>query len=229
MPFGQQDLNLVLASASEKFAGMTFYTRPTVYVIRGRSSSAVDRELGWFVGAFPVDLVENTGLLQASIVWPSRSGSLVPPDAKTGGSYLDFRVAERHRLRSGADVSLLVDPRGNLAEADGCGVLVIDDGHIIAPYVSGHALDSITRRILIELAARNGLAVESRPVHWSQAHGSALLLAGTLSGVKACRLHDSLVDPSPEDLEIAALLRRRYYEFLSDESTEGWLAQPLQL
>jgi len=223
MPFGRSELDDVLASASKPFTGTDFYVRPTVFAKRGRSSRAADAETQWFVGAFPVEQKSSSDLLSAAVAWPSRTGSHVPPGAKTGGSYLDFRIVERTRDQLGADVGLLVDPAGNLVEADGSGLLVIDDGEVIAPLVSGHALDSITRRILIQCAEEAGFKVAHRPVHWSDAHGATLLLGGTLAGVRTASLRESLMAPSASDLRIANQLREAYGELLARSVDSCWL------
>lgn len=221
MPFSRDQLDQVISHASELFHGTCFYARPTAFALRGRSSLASDSTSGWFVGAFPTDVVECSELLLATIAWPSRSGSLVPAAAKTGGSYLDFRIVEQRRLRAGADVSLTVDPMGNLVEADGSGLLVVSDGEVLVPQVSGHALDSVTRRILIDLARSLAAAVVGRPVHWSEGHGSVLLLGGTLAGVRIAKLQDSLIEPTASDLELAGRLRRGYYDLLLSGDIRG--------
>ncbi|NQX99727.1 MAG: aminotransferase class IV [Flavobacteriaceae bacterium] len=165
IPFTYDELRKVLKEASEKLKRHNIYLRPTTYVLKGRTSLAKDLKLGWFVGAFPLDLKKKEEVLNASIMWPSRSSSMIPPDAKTGGSYLDFRLVQKNRILNGIDISLMVDDRGNLVEADGNGLLIVDEGKILVPNVSGHALDSITRKILIDLAVDSGFTVINKDVH----------------------------------------------------------------
>lgn len=228
MSFDFDALWHVVREASSAFEGSHFYMRPTNFAVRGRSAGAAGEELSWFVGAFPVELEQSFTVSRAGVAPFSRSGSFVPPDAKTGGSYLDFRVVEQARQALGVDAILLTDNDGNIVEADGAGVLAVKDGRVIAPLVSGHALDSITRRILVDVAVELGLVVENRPLHWSEAHGTALILAGTLSGVQQTRLDSALIDPYPSDSDIAASLCNRYYDLLTSGAPHAMLT-PVEL
>jgi branched-subunit amino acid aminotransferase/4-amino-4-deoxychorismate lyase len=223
MPFSRDELGSVLEQASAKFPDQDFYLRPTAYAKTGRSSASDGAEFGWYVGAFPISLPTSTEPLAALISWPSRSGSSVPPTAKTGGSYLDFRTVTRSKEQLGASVMLMVDPDGNLTEADGCGLIVIDDGEVIVPPTAGHALNSITRQVLVHLAEHRAMNIVSRPVHWSEAHGTPILLGGTLAGVRVATLRDSHIEPLANDVEIAQLLAEDYHALLRDEDEKDWL------
>lgn len=215
VPFDDADLDRVLVEASELFDGRTFYARPTIYSVSGRGPSASAGIEGWFVGAFEVDLQRDDSLRTATLIWPSRSGGVVPPDAKTGGSYLDFRIIAAKRASANADIGILMDRDDNLVEAEGAGVILIENGIVSVPPCPGHALDSITRQIVVELAEEAGLPVVHRPVHWSQAHGSVILATGTLLGVTLNVLDEATLEPLPRDIASARMLQSLYYERLT--------------
>lgn len=223
MPCSRQDLERVLLEASHKFIERDFYARPTVFARSGRTSSAPDASSGWYVGAFPVDVRSDPRPMSASFLWPGRSSGLVPSTAKTGGSYLDFRVAAGDRARRHVDATLVVDPEGHLVEADGAGVLVVDDEEVLVPDAGAYALNSVTRRILVGIADEAGLPVVHRRVHSSEAIGSALVLGGTLCGARTAIVSDTPVQPSEADVGVAQRLVAAYYRLIRREDHNAWL------
>jgi branched-chain amino acid aminotransferase len=209
------------AGASSRFTGIDVYARPTVFVSSGRTSKAQGSRAGTFIGFFPHSHDGSTGgPLRAMVSSYRRTPDAVPPVAKAGGSYLDFRLLQRERHDRDRDVSLLIDPAGNLLEADGAGILLVDDGIVYAPPTGGEALDSITRKLVLDLCDQNNFRIRREQVHRSRAHGSVLLITGTLSGVRSALLDESRMTPDKEDFTIADMLANLYQEAIHGENDQ---------
>ncbi|MFQ5914750.1 MAG: aminotransferase class IV, partial [Nitrospinota bacterium] len=76
-------------------------------------------------------------------------------------NYLNNVLARIEAIESGCDEALLLDARGFVAEAPGENIFVVKEGALKTPRAT-HVLDGITRRTVLEIAARERLpAVET--------------------------------------------------------------------
>jgi branched-chain amino acid aminotransferase len=89
--------------------------------------------------------------------WPRNERSAVV-GAKTT-SYAENVVALAAAHRRGAHEALLPNTRGELCEGTGSNVLVERDGVLVTPPLSSGCLPGITRELLLEWAADEGLPV----------------------------------------------------------------------
>jgi branched-chain amino acid aminotransferase len=99
------------------------------------------------------------GIALAPSRWRRIPPDAVPVQAKAAGIYLNGAIARREAEAAGADDALLLDARGDLAEATGANLFLVRDGALLTP-IADHVLDGITRRTVIDLARGLGLAVE---------------------------------------------------------------------
>lgn len=98
----------------------------------------------------------------ATVPWPRNERSAVA-GAKTT-SYAENVVALAEARRRGAHEALVGNTRGELCEGTGSNVFVAVDGALVTPPLSSGCLAGITRELLLEWAAKEGLAVEERPL-----------------------------------------------------------------
>jgi branched-chain amino acid aminotransferase len=75
---------------------------------------------------------------------------------------LPYLLARIEAERAGADLGLLVTARGDVIEADSANVFWIEGDRVFTPPLDRGALDGITRRTVIELAAELGSPVRER-------------------------------------------------------------------
>jgi branched-chain amino acid aminotransferase len=114
--------------------------------------------------------------VSAATPWPSRSAVVTVPwtrnersavaGAKTT-SYAENVVVLAEAHRRGAHEALFANTRGELCEGTGSNVAVAVDGVLVTPPLSSGCLAGITRELLLEWAAKEGLPVEERPLSMS--------------------------------------------------------------
>lgn len=80
----------------------------------------------------------------------------VPIAAKAAAHYLNGMIAALEAKRRGADLAVLLDPEGNLAEGPTESLFLVIGG-VLRTAPLGGVLDSITRRSLLEVARHIGI------------------------------------------------------------------------
>ncbi|KQT82538.1 branched-chain amino acid aminotransferase [Aurantimonas sp. Leaf443] len=86
-----------------------------------------------------------------------------PSKAKATGLYMICTISKHAAEAKGYADALMLDWRGQVAEATGANVFFVKDGAIHTP-IPDCFLDGITRRTVIDLAKRRGLVVHERAI-----------------------------------------------------------------
>ncbi|TDR20523.1 branched-chain amino acid transaminase [Marinicella litoralis] len=106
-------------------------------------------------------------------------------DAKVSGHYVNSILATKDAHDSGFDDALLLDQQGHVAEASGANFFLQKDGVLYTP-PKGHILPGITRSIVMEMAAANGIAVKEKLFKPDEIYGAqGAFLTGTAVEIKA--------------------------------------------
>lgn len=87
-----------------------------------------------------------------------------PYKSKAAGLYMICTISKHEAERKGYADALMLDWQGRVAECTGANVFFIRDGEIHTP-LADCFLDGITRRTVIDLAKRRGMAVVERRIH----------------------------------------------------------------
>lgn len=82
-------------------------------------------------------------------------------------SYAENVVAVAEATKVGADESWLANTRGELCEGTGSNVFVERDGELLTPPLSSGCLAGITRELVLEWTAEEGLPVREEVLPWS--------------------------------------------------------------
>jgi len=115
--------------------------------------------------------------------WRRPSPATAPVFAKAAGLYMICTLSKHAAERKGLDDALLLDWRGQIAEATGANIFFVMNGKIHTP-TPDCFLDGITRRTVIGLAQEHGYEVIERaimPEEMEQA--SECFLTGTAAEV----------------------------------------------
>jgi branched-chain amino acid aminotransferase len=112
-----------------------------------------------------------SGPLRPVSLWLSQEYVRAAPggtgEAKCGGNYAASLVAQQEAISNGCDQVVFLDAVEHrwLEELGGMNIfLVLDDGTLVTPEISGTILQGVTRDSLITLARELGHAVEERKV-----------------------------------------------------------------
>lgn len=126
------------------------------------------------LGSARADVAPTYVVLAASVDRPAPSTSVAlapwvrnersPVVGLKTTSYAENVVALAYAQQRGASEALMANTRGELCEGTGSNVLLVLDGELVTPPLSSGALAGITRELVLEWAAREGLAITERPV-----------------------------------------------------------------
>lgn len=216
VPVTTAELYAALADVASQLGGSDVYLRPTFYARRGRSSLAPDAEGAMYIGGFPFRPAAPP-VVRAAVSRHSRYGGPIGGDVKSGGSYLDFRVFERERVERQVEHVVLLDEHGHVAEADGAAVLLVRDGTVVTPSLDAGILDSVTKRIVLDVARSHDLQVQERAVEPDELREAQVLLAGTLLGLRTVDEVDGRGPGDAQDVATAARLVAAYAELCRGE------------
>jgi branched-chain amino acid aminotransferase len=107
------------------------------------------------VRLFPEEKL-RAGLDMITSSWRRPPPDVLDPRVKSL-NYLNNAMAKLEAKRRGADEALLLNQRGVVAEASVANVFVVSGGALATPPASDGALEGITRKTVLELAAAAGI------------------------------------------------------------------------
>jgi branched-chain amino acid aminotransferase len=117
----------------------------------------------WHWGAYFGEESAARGVRLELARWRRPAPDTAPTDAKASGLYMIATLAKNEAEAKGYDDALMLDWRGQIAEATGANVFFVRNGALFTPPPECF-LDGITRRTVIELARVRGLAVHERTI-----------------------------------------------------------------
>lgn len=117
--------------------------------------------------------------------WRRPDPKTAPSKSKAAGLYMICTISKHAAEAKGYADAMMLDYRGQVAEATGANIFFVRDGVIHTP-VPDCFLDGITRRTVIELAKRRGYQVVERAI-----------MPEELSGFSECFLTGSAAEVTP--------------------------------
>jgi branched-chain amino acid aminotransferase len=104
---------------------------------------------------YPAEAYQN-GLVMATVATRRPTHDTLSPQVKSL-NYLNNVMAKVEAIQAGAEEGLMLNERGLVAECTGDNLFTVRDGAITTPPITAGALDGITRKVVIELAASLGI------------------------------------------------------------------------
>ena len=95
--------------------------------------------------------------------WRRPAPYTAPTDAKASGLYMICTLAKNRAEERGCSEAMMLDYRGQVAEATSANIFFVRDGELFTP-TPDCFLDGITRRTVIDLARERGLTVNERAI-----------------------------------------------------------------
>ena len=119
--------------------------------------------------------------------WRRPDPRTAPTKSKAAGLYMIGTMAKQAATEQGYDDALMLDWRGQVAEATGANVFLVIDGALHTPTPEG-LLDGITRRTAMALAERRQITVVERAIEEAElGTASEVFLTGTAAEITPVR------------------------------------------
>lgn len=146
--------------------------------------------------------------------------------AKANGNYMNSMMALQEAMHDGYDEALLLDAEGYVMEGSGENVFIVRDGVIYTPDLTS-ALDGITRKTVIELAAELGYQVIEKRITRDEVYiADEAFFTGTAAEVTPIREVDNRAIGNGGRGPVTEQLQKRYFDLVHGRvaSHPDWLA-----
>tara|TARA_B100002051_G_C16729367_1_gene637272 strand:+ start:1586 stop:2485 length:900 start_codon:yes stop_codon:yes gene_type:complete len=121
------------------------------------------------------------------------SNNQMPAYIKSGANYLNSRYAFLDVQRRGFEEAVLLNNRGNIAEGTGSNIFFVSNNKLITPSTDQSILNGITRNSLIQIAKKNNISVEERPVNKNEIkYFDEAFFCGTAAEIKLIKKIDDI-------------------------------------
>ncbi len=172
------------------------------------------------------DLFNKNGITAGVVSWRKFSDMSTPPQAKMGGNYLNSIIATQEAKRNGVDEAILLDHNGNVSEAPGENIFMVQDGQLATPDLSSSALDGITRDTVIKIAGDLGMDVAKRDIARSELVVSdEIFLTGTAAEITPIVSMDSKKIGNGKPGDITKKMMCKYADIVMNKNDDysHWL------
>ncbi|MFQ5947862.1 MAG: branched-chain amino acid transaminase [Acidimicrobiia bacterium] len=146
------------------------YVRPIVFYGTGSigidpAGAAVHTVIGaWEWGAYLGEDGLVNGVRVAVSSWRRIDHTMLIPNAKGTGGYLNSVLARQEAVAAGYDEAILLNAEGYVVEGSGENLFLVQEGVVRTPPSVAGALDGITRRSVMTLLVDDGHVVEETPL-----------------------------------------------------------------
>lgn len=143
----------------------TLYVRPMFFIRHGLGAARPDPDSTDFVLAiYDAPLPGWAGFSALLAPFRRPATDMAPTDAKAACLYPNGGRATAWAAERGADMAVLCDPSGNIAEFASSNLWLVKDGQVVTPAINHTFLNGITRQRVMGLLRAAGVAVEERAV-----------------------------------------------------------------
>lgn len=192
LPWTSDEIDRAVAAVLQANALVDAYVRPIAW--RGAEQLSVAGEatrIHLAIAAWPwpnlFGAERMKGVRLALAKWRRPSPETAPTASKAAGLYMIGTLAKHEAMAAGFEDALMLDWRGQVAEATGANIFFVIDGALVTPTPEGF-LDGITRRTVMALARRRQIPVVERAIMPDElARASEALLSGTAAEVTPVR------------------------------------------
>jgi branched-chain amino acid aminotransferase len=146
--------------------------------------------------------------------------------AKANGNYMNSMLALQEALHDGYDEALLLDAEGYVMEGSGENIFIVRDGVIYTPDLTS-ALDGITRKTVIELAAEMGFQVVEKRITRDEVYiADEAFFTGTAAEVTPIREVDNRAIGNGSRGPLTERLQQTYFDLVHGrlDGHRDWLA-----
>jgi branched-subunit amino acid aminotransferase/4-amino-4-deoxychorismate lyase len=154
-----------------------------------------------------------------AVVASVRRNETSPASRIKSCNYLDNVFARLEAAAAGADEGLMLNIAGHVACGSICNVFAVQKGHLLTPPVSTGILPGITRGVVLEIAAREGIPTAEADLTLSalRASDEAFLTNSLIGLMPLTQLDGRPIGPGTLG-PLTRLLRQRYLTLLAAET-----------
>ncbi|SEC84702.1 branched-chain amino acid aminotransferase [Amycolatopsis tolypomycina] len=160
--------------------------------------------------------------------WTRPPGRSLPVRAKATGTYLNNALAVDEARAAGYDDAILLNERGDVAEASTANVFAVRGDELLTPPLDADILEGVTRDTVRVLSADFGLSYTERPLQPADLLvADEVFLTGTGMGVTPVVGIAGRDVGTGEPGTVTTGLRHRYHDLVrgSDDRYEHWLTR----
>ncbi|OOG64317.1 branched-chain amino acid aminotransferase [Sinorhizobium sp. A49] len=191
IPYSVEELDAASVELLKRQGFSEAYVRPIAW--RGSEMMGVSAQNNrinvaiaiWQWGSYFNPTEKLKGIRLDIAEWRRPDPKTAPSKSKAAGLYMICTISKHAAEAKGYADAMMLDYRGQVAEATGANIFFVKDGVIHTP-VPDCFLDGITRRTVIELAKRRGYQVIERAI-----------MPEELSGFSECFLTGSAAEVTP--------------------------------
>ncbi|AHK45033.1 MULTISPECIES: branched-chain amino acid aminotransferase [Ensifer] len=191
IPYSVEELDAASVELLKRQGFSEAYVRPIAW--RGSEMMGVSAQSNrinvaiaiWQWGSYFNPAEKLKGIRLDIAEWRRPDPKTAPSKSKAAGLYMICTISKHAAEAKGYADAMMLDYRGQVAEATGANIFFVRDGVIHTP-VPDCFLDGITRRTVIELAKRRGYQVVERAI-----------MPEELSGFSECFLTGSAAEVTP--------------------------------
>jgi len=218
MPYDRETLNEAQKAAVRENGLASAYIRPMCfYGSEGMGLRADNLQVhcmvaAWAWGAYLGEENMRHGIRVRVSSFTRHHVNITMCRAKANGNYMNSMLALKEALDTGYDEALLLDNQGFVMEGSGENIFLVSDGVIHTPDLTS-ALDGITRRTVMGLAAELGIPVVEKRITRDEVYvADEAFFTGTAAEVTPIREVDGRAIGSGTRGPITERLQALYFD-----------------
>jgi branched-chain amino acid aminotransferase len=189
IPFGVEAIDAACYEVIKANGIVDGYVRPIAW--RGSEMMGVSAQqskihlaiAAWQWPAYFSPEARMRGIRMMWAPWRRPAPDTAPTKSKAAGLYMICTLSKHAAENAGYADALMLDWRGQIAEATGANIFLVQDGKVHTP-TPDCFLDGITRRSVVDLARKAGITVIERAIMPDElAHTQEVFITGTAAEV----------------------------------------------
>jgi branched-chain amino acid aminotransferase len=191
LPYGTAEMDAACRAVVAANGHLDAYVRPVAW--RGSEQMGVSAQhskihvaiASWEWPSYFAPELREKGIRLTFSKWRRPAPDTAPTAAKAAGLYMICTLSKHAAEAEGWHDALMLDYRGQLAEATGANLFIVKDGVVHTP-TPDCFLNGITRQTVMALARARGIAVVERPM-WPEELATAdeVFVTGSAAEVTA--------------------------------------------